>query len=48
MNKNDTINASTDLENKSSLAVLKSLGMEYIKQENIDDKETLFCQLKLN
>ena len=41
-----TIYASTDLENKSSLAVLKRLGMSYIKQENIDGKETIFYYLK--
>ena len=42
-----TINASTDLENKNSLAVLERLGMKYVKQENIDNKETLFYQLRL-
>ncbi|MGK7895674.1 MAG: GNAT family N-acetyltransferase [Xenococcus sp. (in: cyanobacteria)] len=43
-----TINASIDLENKSSIDVLKRLGMQYIKQENIDGKETIFYQLKSN
>ena len=43
-----TINASTDLDNKSSIAVLARLGMKSIKQENIDGKETIFYQLQLN
>ena len=43
-----TIYASTDLENKSSLAILKRLGMSYVKQENIDGKETIFYQLRAN
>lgn len=41
-----TINASTDLENNSSIAVLERLGMKYIKQENIEGKETTFYELK--
>ena len=43
-----TIYASTDLENKASLAVLKRLGMQYVKQENIEGKETTFYKLKQN
>lgn len=43
-----TIYASTDLDNKASLSVLERLGMKYIKQENIDGKETTFYQLESN
>ena len=42
----ETIYASTDLDNKSSLAVLERMGMKYLKQENIDNKETVFYQIK--
>ena len=44
----NTINASTDLDNKSSMAVLARLGMKSIKQANIDGKETIFYQLQLS
>ena len=42
----EIINASTDLANKKSAVVLERLGMSYLKQENIDGKETIFYQLK--
>ena len=41
----ETIYASTDLENKTSLAVLERLGMNYLKQEYINNKETVFYQM---
>ena len=43
----EEIYASTDLENKPSLAVLERLEMNHFKQENIDNKETVFYQKKL-
>ena len=42
----EKIYASTDLDNKSSLAVLERIGMNYLKQENIDNKETVFYQIE--
>ena len=43
----ETIYASTDLENKSSLAVLERLGMNYLKQEYINNKATVFYQMNI-
>lgn len=42
----DVIRAATDTPNRSSIAVLESLGMTFVRRENEEGNETLFYEIR--